>query len=146
MKKKYAVLALVMMFTSQLLFAQNILEGTPINTPDNIPGKSVKASNMDTRFKVDSTDTYDHLDIKNQMKLYPNPAEEMTTISYSSSQTGTIDVQIFDLSGTNVKKTKTFIAEGNNRIDLDVSKLQSGLYFVSIAFKGTKTTKKLIIK
>ena len=81
-------------------------------------------------------------------KIYPNPAK--TSISLQSlpkafgiSQQSAV-VEIFDLHGK--KLLEKHIPKGIGKIELDVSHLQSGMYFCRITAKYLSSTKKIIIQ
>ena len=80
----------------------------------------------------------------NTMSLYPNPATNVVTLGY----TGNEQLQKLDITGLNGKSIKTLdLTNFNQKQELDVSELASGIYFVSITSKiGATTVKKLIIK
>lgn len=71
--------------------------------------------------------------------LYPNPASSVICIE--SGETGAPNIcRVYDIPGTEVI-TKTF---SDNKINLDVSKLNAGLYFVRIEGKAGVAIKKFI--
>ena len=71
--------------------------------------------------------------------MYPNPASDIVQLKSPVGIENT-KVEIFDILG---KQIKVNLSEENT---IDVSKLPSGAYFVSITADDTKVTKKLIIK
>ena len=71
--------------------------------------------------------------------MYPNPASDIVQLKFPVGIENT-KVEIFDILG---KQIKVNLSEENT---IDVSKLPSGAYFVSINADDTKVTKKLIIK
>ncbi|SDH72495.1 T9SS type A sorting domain-containing protein [Winogradskyella thalassocola] len=74
--------------------------------------------------------------------MFPNPAKENVTIQLASSNFGTGSVNIFDIQGKVILKHIKF--EGNSTI-LDISSLESGLYFVELTIGNTSTVQKLIV-
>ncbi len=66
----------------------------------------------------------------NAFSLSPNPATDTVTITMTDNRFGNVNVSLFDVQGKRMLNTQ--ISEGN-QTDLNVSKLQSGLYFVKIA-------------
>lgn len=90
--------------------------------------------------KTLSTTTFN--DDDTTVKLIPNPAKDEFTIDFNAGQINLNKIQIIDVNGRIVFEadkpgsTQTF----------NVSKLQNGLYFVSISnTTGEKITKKLIV-
>lgn len=73
----------------------------------------------------------------NNLKLYPNPTKD--SINLSSSTSLLENVVLTDLNGRTVK---SFSLNGIAQTELNVSDLQSGMYFVSVVTDlGTGTTK-----
>src|SRR5690625_2405847 len=74
------------------------------------------------------------------VSLYPNPADNKIFIELETSES--VEIEIFDLNGRKVKEGKT-TAFSN---EIDISDLNSGVYFVKINSEGKTKTKKLIVK
>ena len=68
--------------------------------------------------------------------LYPNPAKNSFSISSSNE---VISYVIYSISGDKVLK-------GTNKINIDISSLSSGIYFVKVLENNLSSTKKLIVK
>jgi len=78
------------------------------------------------------------------VSLYPNPASNKVNLKLE--QTGNqIFYSIYDLNGRKIQEEKLKDNSGSTHL-LDVSKLNSGIYFINIETNGKKTTRKLIIK
>lgn len=71
------------------------------------------------------------------ISLYPNPAQDLINITNAKDA----NIQIFDVLG---KAVLSKVAISNNE-GIQVSNLQSGVYFIKIAKEGKMTTKKFII-
>jgi len=68
--------------------------------------------------------------------IYPNPAKNSFSISSSNE---IISYVIYNISGDKV-------LEGDNKINIDITSLSSGVYFVNITKNDSKSVKKLIVK
>lgn len=68
-----------------------------------------------------SSDQFD----KNELKYYPNPVDDVLTISYSETIT---QIEVFDLLGKRVKTIQT----NENEVKVDLSNLPSGTYLVQL--------------
>ena len=68
--------------------------------------------------------------------LYPNPAKNSFSISSSNE---VISYVIYSITGDKVLK-------GRNKINIDISSLSSGIYFVKVLENNLSSTKKLIVK
>jgi hypothetical protein len=73
----------------------------------------------------------------NNVKMYPNPANDLLNFYTNSSEN--IDVQIFDILGKSVLRLENVLNS------INISELKSGIYFVQISLGTEKTTKKLIV-
>lgn len=77
--------------------------------------------------------------------LFPNPSNNnLSLVYYSDINETTISITIFNSNGALVKKIIANVSEGKNKIDLNLKKLNSGVYFVKISDKKTTTVKKWI--
>lgn len=75
--------------------------------------------------------------------LFPNPASGEVTIELNSNALGNVTVHVIDLQGKLI--LRTHISEGNT-ITLDISELQSGIYFVKLNTIQRSLVKKLVIE
>lgn len=75
-------------------------------------------------------------DQNESIKLYPNPAKDVLNIEVGQ----TADVEIISITGQIVEKT---VVDGSSRID--ISQLNSGVYFVKVISNGNITSQKLIV-
>ncbi len=78
------------------------------------------------------------------VSIYPNPAENNTTISVSGVE-GNVTVTIVDMNGRTVSTT-TMECAGDCEKMMNVDGLASGSYFVRLQGNGFNAVKKLIIK
>jgi hypothetical protein len=75
------------------------------------------------------------------VSVYPNPVEN-GLLHISSEGTGTMRVEIYDITGQLVKNTLT----ESDLVSMDVSDLSQGFYLVRSTRNGTSHTQKVIIK
>jgi hypothetical protein len=82
------------------------------------------------------------------MKSSPNPANPMTTVTYSISSSSKVKLDIYSISGQKVATlVDGRISAGVRAVKFDGSRYGSGLYFFRFASdKFTKTGKMLILK
>lgn len=122
---------------------------------DPIPGETysievtykdnLRSGNQDFAIVAKGTET---LGVENHtlsgFTIYPNPATDQVNLNLE--KTGEqVAVEVFDINGRKVINTN-FNGSANFNERLDVSKLNSGVYFVEIFTNGKAATKKLIIK
>lgn len=67
-----------------------------------------------------------------QLKVYPNPAINTASIIFSASQATSYTMNVTDLTGKTLITKKGFIKSGQNKIDIAVDQLNSGIYFINI--------------
>ncbi|MAP55951.1 S8/S53 family peptidase [Altibacter sp.] len=79
------------------------------------------------------------------ISMYPNPATDELFISLKESLSETLRVRIVNSLGQQLQEVE-HTPNGSNEMALNVSQLQTGLYFVTIESGTQSTTKKLLIK
>jgi hypothetical protein len=79
-----------------------------------------------------------------ELKMYPNPASESTTLSYSLPAGQNHSVIIYDALGQKVAEYKISTIAGT--IQLDLSEIREGIYFVALLENGKAVqTRRLLI-
>ncbi len=80
-----------------------------------------------------------------QLKLYPNPANDFTTVEFSSDKNKEIEFYIYDLSGRIVAFQRAQLIKGVNKLKIDVSRLNNGTYILrAITDEGNYSSKFII--
>lgn len=76
------------------------------------------------------------------MKLFPNPASNKAYITYDSKINGTVVLNVSDINGKTVYTQSFNAGNGLNAIEIPVSQMQKGMYFVQLSTdKGSMTSK-----
>lgn len=78
-----------------------------------------------------------------QFVIFPNPAKNMVTINWNTMTNETAAINITDLSGKVVLTTEVSM---NQNSKVDVSNLNTGFYFMTVATENGSRTQKLIIQ
>lgn len=78
------------------------------------------------------------------VSLYPNPAENFVNIQFEE-MTENLNLSVFDMNGRMVLKESPSDSSSQS-FQLDISRLNKGVYFVKLESNGKKTTQKLIVK
>ncbi len=77
---------------------------------------------------------------------YPNPFNPTTSISYQLSESGKVNMKVYDMLG---KEVSTLVdenqIEGFYKVNFDASSLSSGIYFYKIQTENFIETKKMIL-
>lgn len=81
-------------------------------------------------------------------EVFPNPANQSATVSFNINETSNVQVSMLDMTGKVVAELfNGNNVSGNQVINIDLSKFNAGLYFVSInSNNGNKTLKLSVIK
>tara|TARA_S200000501_G_scaffold81790_1_gene73797 strand:+ start:13242 stop:15305 length:2064 start_codon:yes stop_codon:yes gene_type:complete len=82
-------------------------------------------------------------------RVYPNPFNPITSISFWSSSDTNLSIHIYDLLGNNVATllSRSVVHEGYHSIDWNAKDFPSGLYFISLqSDKSVRVQKGLLIK
>ena len=73
----------------------------------------------------------------------PNPAKDFVNFKFNQISSSQIIINVYSIQGKLVLKTNALIQ--NNKTQLDVSSLKSGMYFLKLNSGEKELTKKLII-
>lgn len=79
--------------------------------------------------------------VDNFPKIFPNPAHESVFIEPRGFSSSEIQIRIFDITG---KVKLTDFQSSNERIKLDISQLESGIYLVELSNENTRQMLKLV--
>jgi hypothetical protein len=101
-------------------FAENRLpDGTPIYGITNHAGKG-----------------------ESGFRIYPNPAKERITLEFEGTASGSSTVRIMNLQGRTVREIPV---KGLQKLGIDVSDMEQGVYFVQVQSAQVVKTRKLIL-
>lgn len=77
------------------------------------------------------------------IQVSPNPVKDILTVEFKSNQTNKTNITIYTITGQIVYGNNKFI-QNDRSMKIDVSKLESGLYFLNIKSDNNKTVVKKI--
>lgn len=99
-------------------------------------------------FRTGSLTSVSVIDEVNSFEIYPNLVSNQNEVmlDVNSNQSIALDIQLLDISGKLISQKSTTLVSGQNNIDLSVSNLNNGIYFVKLESKSGIITKKLIIQ
>jgi len=67
-------------------------------------------------------------------KVYPNPVKDLVTIDIQSEISGAIQLSLFNILGTEVKKWESYyLNQGDQQFKIDLSFLKTGIYILKIS-------------
>ena len=103
------------------------------------------AYTLPTTFTTQGTLSTSVFDEPNKITLYPNPASDFITIRLSNPSSALTEIKLYNITGQEIYSK--YHEVNNNKINLNVSNLKTGLYFLKIKSNGqTSIVKKLNIK
>ncbi len=82
----------------------------------------------------------------NVLKVYPNPVSSIATVEIELNENTEVHFSVFDLSGRKLLTQLRQLTKGNNKIRIDLSDLQTGVYFIQSVSGNDIRTKKIIVK
>jgi poly(3-hydroxybutyrate) depolymerase len=66
------------------------------------------------------------------LSLYPNPATSMVNLQYTNDAMGSSVIKIYDASGKLIKSISFWKSENTYKHNLEISKLNRGLYYIEV--------------
>jgi hypothetical protein len=82
---------------------------------------------------------------RSSLKLYPNPVVGDATLEFSVNSSMPVVVEVINTLGQKVIVKSLGNVSGNQRISLESSKLESGMYFVNLKIGDNVVSKKLTV-
>jgi len=84
---------------------------------------------------------------KSEIKLYPNPVNTTATIEFETAARNSVNAGIYDVNGRFVKNINFgTLPAGNQKLRIDVSDLNTGVYIIRIISGNQSKTSKFIVK
>lgn len=83
---------------------------------------------------------------RNELIIFPNPANSSLTISFSSSQKQTVELRIYNTLGKQIYVEKEEITAGKFEKEINVEKLSDGIYFLQLKTKEGLMNKKIMVQ
>lgn len=79
------------------------------------------------------------------LDVFPNPAFEQINIRYIGNKSSNCTISLTDLTGQNVFKKQQHLVPGENYFQVDVAKIEKGIYILRVDEEGKITQTKLIV-
>ncbi|MEI6853566.1 MAG: T9SS type A sorting domain-containing protein [Bacteroidota bacterium] len=77
--------------------------------------------------------------------LYPNPTKDNVNVTYNTDLSGTVAINIYDVTGRLVSSRQLEAVKGLNTYTINTTDLQKGIYILSLDHSGNRLIEKLII-
>jgi hypothetical protein len=100
------------------------------------------------RLKVNTAVDNEELGTRNDLAIYPNPADDMIFIELQSDASENNRLRLFDITGREVLTARSWtLRRGANRMALSTSQLHTGIYFLQITDEsGMSTTRSISVE
>lgn len=96
-------------------------------------------ANLITGFKQSQNDI-------GELKLYPNPATDKTTLEFSLAQQSKISIDVYNIQGQLIRSyDRQNMADGNHKVSIATTGLEQGVYFLKIQSGITSKTIKMVV-
>ena len=77
---------------------------------------------------------------------FPNPAKNKTTVGFSLSEAGAVDIEMYSITGTQTKIiTQNTYNSGYHQVDVDLTNVSPGIYVYVMKIAGRQISKKMIV-
>ena len=77
--------------------------------------------------------------------VYPNPATDKVTVSFTTADKGTAQIRVLDLAGRTILSAQHEASDLINEVELSTAQLESGYYFVEVVSGAERAVSKLNI-
>ncbi|MBA3705393.1 MAG: T9SS type A sorting domain-containing protein, partial [Bacteroidetes bacterium] len=83
---------------------------------------------------------------ESSIRIFPNPASNVTTISYFLTENREVSIIVYNLLGNEIINLNEITQlEGIQQLDINTEDLQNGLYFIKVIIAGQEIIQKLIV-
>lgn len=80
------------------------------------------------------------------VKIYPNPAKDMTALTLSAGKSGKASLAVYDLLGNQIIRNEVFVKQGSNNIEVPIAEIQPGIYFVELKIENQSAIVRRFVK
>ena len=82
-----------------------------------------------------------------ELSIFPNPATDFVNVRLTSKQEGRLQITVVDMNGRTVIAPISFAVEANDvrQHTIDLSRLEFGVYFLSVQRDGHNTMERIVI-
>lgn len=95
-------------------------------------------------FTTSKTVGINEMSLIQNVKLFPNPANETIYLEFNASQFTDCTINIYGATGNLIKSKNIEINTGNQVLPIDISELNSGFYFIEMIESATQHNFKII--
>ncbi len=106
--------------------------------------ENVTVSTSSSIFEIPNANNGNEKDVV-KFNVYPNPSNEILTIDLLSSKTCMTEIKLADINNRILYEDHSQIAPGLNKAKLNLTKIGSGIYFLSVRDDTSVFSKKIVI-
>jgi hypothetical protein len=92
-----------------------------------------------------STEGIGELQDQTSLRIFPNPASDVVTVSIGAEHTGTGQIDILTVEGKIVRTMNVLVTPGCNMHKIDVTDFQPGIYLLQFRNNSVNYTRKLVV-
>ena len=82
----------------------------------------------------------------NNLTVYPNPSNGLVNVRLKNIESNNVNIEIIDITGRFVYSNNENLSNGMLNINIDLSNIDKGIYFVVATSNMSSSTQKIIIK
>ncbi len=102
-------------------------------------------SKAETQFRIEFTDVPE-IDKEELYSVFPNPAIDNTTISLALTENTNINYSLYSMAGKAVvEENLGLVNSGDKTINIDLSGMDAGIYYLNLNVGGNTFTEKLVL-
>lgn len=94
-------------------------------------------------YALSSVEDYNGLE---DLTVYPNPATDYVTVDFSLAQSGSLNVQLLDMTGKVLRQRGFECQQGANQLRFDIDGVAKGLYLLEVNTPNGKSVRKVTVQ
>ena len=95
---------------------------------------------------IDGFSTNEAVNPMTAVSVYPNPATSEVTFEINASQASEMNISIYNITGQKVMEQNVNATLGISKQQVNISSLNSGIYFATVKANGFENTVKFVVK
>ena len=83
--------------------------------------------------------------VKNDINIYPNPASDNITISFSNAELSKMNILIYNSLGVEIKRFEEMELVGENAINFSIESFPTGIYYCTLNYGTKKISRSFVV-
>ena len=83
--------------------------------------------------------------IQNNLTIFPNPVNNLAKVNFTLKEKSIVKSSVINVLGETIMTNVYNLSVGNHQIDLDVTDVTSGVYFIQLEINSQTNTQKITI-